>query len=195
MPRALSHTQLFLPLISICLLASSSIGQQPRSAQLPAPPPMRFVTRADRSQLNATKESKARVRLTMDLAAEQLSRMEGLTAEKKFDEASEALGNYLGLIEDVKAFLGGLVQDKNATRDLYRHLDISLRAQIPRLAVLRRATPSDYAIHIKAAEEFIRDTRSEALEAFYGHTVLRPGANVEKKADATKNSPEENKRP
>ena len=194
MPRALNHILPFIiAALSICLLSSSGISQQPPTVQLPAPPPMRFVTRGDRSQLDSAKESKARVRLTMELAAAQLSRMEQLTNEKEFDHASEVLGNYLGLIEDVKTFLGGLAPDKNATRDLYRHLDITLRAQIPRLTVMRRETPSEYAVHIKSAEEFIRDTRSSALDGFYGHTVLRP--DIEKKADAAKDRPEETKRP
>lgn len=150
---------------------------------------MRFLVAADRDQLTATKDPKARIRLTIELTAAQLTKMEQLTAQKSFPEASEALGNYLGLIEDGMHFVGSMTQDKNSTRDLYRRLDIALRAQIPRLAVMRRETPADYSIHLKAAEEFVRSTRSDALDSFYGHTVLREPPN-----DAQITSPE-NKRP
>src|SRR2546421_7244882 len=95
-----------LLLVSSWVLACNSFAQQPRATPLPAPPPMHFVSRDDRSQLIG-KDSKARVRLTIDLAANHLTRMEELTNEKKFDQASEVLGNYLGLIDDVKLFLGG----------------------------------------------------------------------------------------
>lgn len=156
---------------------------------------MRFVVRDDRSQLTAAKDAKSRLRLTLELAETRLGKVETLTAVKQFEQASEALGNYLGLIEDAKRFIGSLMQDKNSTRDLYRRLDIALRAHIPRLAVMRRDTPADYAIHIKAAEEFARNTRTEALESFYGHTVLREDANAEKKSGANKNTPQDNKRP
>lgn len=153
---------------------------------------MRFLSRDDRSQLAATKDAKERMRLTIELAEQHLTHMEDLTSHKMFDEASATLGNYLGLIEDVMHFVGGMTQDKNSTRDLYRRLDIALRAQLPRLAVMRRATPADYSIYLKAAEEFVRNTRSEALESFYGHTVLREEST--KKEDA-RNASQDNKRP
>jgi hypothetical protein len=55
---------------------------------------------------------------------------------------------------------------------------------------MRRDTPADYSIHLKAAEEFVRNARSDALDSFYGHTVLRESPN----SDA-KNASPENKRP
>ena len=157
---------------------------------------MRFVPRDERSQLTEAKDSKMRVRLSLELADARLTRIEELTSQKHFDQACEALGNYLGLIEDTKYFIGSLIQDKNSTRDLYRRVDIALRAHIPRLVVARRATPNEYAIHLKAAEEFARNTRSEVLESFYGNTVLREPGNGEK-AGANKTTPpqQENKRP
>jgi hypothetical protein len=174
-------------------LLSFDTFAQPLTPQLPTPPPMRFVARDDRSQLSTTKDAKARVRLTIELAEARLLHMEVLTSHKEFEKASEVLGTYLGLIEDAMRFIGGMPRDKNSTRDLYRRLDIGLRAHIPRLAVMRRDTPSDYAIHLKTAEEFARNTRAEALESFYGHTVLRE--DPEKKADANKTNPQDNKRP
>ena len=188
---AQTFSVLFVALASPML--SFNTFAQPLTPQLPTPPPMRFVARDDRSQLTTAKDAKARVRLTIELAEARLTQMEGLTSHKKFEQASEVLGTYLGLIEDSMRFIGGMPREKNSTRDLYRRLDIALRAQIPRLAVMRRDTPSDYAIHLKAAEEFARNTRTEALESFYGNTVLREDR--EKKADANKATPQDNKRP
>lgn len=131
----------------------------------------------------------------MNLAADHLTRAENFTADKKFAQASEELGSYLGLIDEAVGFLKGLARDKGSTRDLYRHLDIALRAQIPRIAVMRRSTPADYAANLKALEEYARDMRAEVLEAFYGHTVLREDSEYQKKANKSKNPPEENKRP
>ena len=170
-------------------LLSFDTFAQPLTPQLPTPPPMRFVARDDRSQLTISKDAKARVRLTIELAEARLVHMESLTSHKEFEKASEVLGTYLGLIEDAMRFIGGMPREKNSTRDLYRRLDIALRAQIPRLAVMRRDTPSAYAIHLKTAEEFARNTRTEALESFYGHTVLRE--DPEKKADANKANPQD----
>ena len=188
---AQTFSVLFVALASPLL--SFEVFAQPSMPQLPTPPPMRFVARDDRSQLTTAKDAKARVRLTIELADARLAHMESLTSHKEFEKASEVLGTYLGLIEDAMQFIGGMPREKNSTRDLYRRLDIALRAQIPRLAVMRRDTPSDYAIHLKTAEEFARNTRTDALESFYGHTVLRE--DLEKKADANKTNPQDNKRP
>ena len=132
-------------------------------------------------------------RLSIELAEARLTQMKTLMAQRKYEETVETLGTYLGLIEDVMKFAAALPRDKNSTRDLYRYLDIALRAHIPRIAVMRRDTPSDYAIHMKTAEEFTRDSRTDALEIFYGHTVLREPP--EKKADANKATTQDNKRP
>jgi hypothetical protein len=56
-------------------------------------------------------------------------------------------------------------------------------------------TPSDYAMHIKSAEEFVRDTRTAALDYFYGYSILREKDNTETKADAAKDPSRDNKRP
>ncbi len=156
---------------------------------------MRFVSRAERDQLAAARDPKSRIRTTLDLAADHLTHAESLTSEKKFAHASEELGGYLGLIDDALGFIGGLARDKSSTRDLYRHLDIALRAHIPRIAVMRRSTPLEYAANLKAAEDYARNTRADVLESFYGHTVLRGDPDYQRKTDKTKNSPQENKRP
>lgn len=181
--------------ILICSLSGVAPAQQPRSPRMPAPPPMRFVSRDERSQLIGARDAKARVRTTIELAESHLLRAEDFTAQRRFDPASEEIGRYLGLIEDVRQFVGTMSRDKNSTRDLYRRLDLSLRTHLPRLAVMRRDTPADYSAHIKAAEEYARNTRSEALDSFYGHSVLREDVNNEKKPDKTKEPLEENKRP
>jgi hypothetical protein len=192
MPISPSYDWTFLkPGVLICVLSLGAFAQQPRSPRLPAPPPMRFVPPDERSQLTATKDPKSRLHASLDLAASRLTRTEEYTSQGKFDQASEELGYYLGLIDNVRAFIGGMDRDKGSTRDLYRHMEIILRAHIPRLAVMRRSTPAEYSGNLKAAEEYIRDARSEALDSFYGHSVLREGA-VEKKPEPP---PEENKRP
>ncbi|SRR6266496_5660642 len=180
--------------ILICSSPFASLEQQTRNPQLPAPPLMKFVSRDERSQLTATRDPKSRIKTTIELAEDHLASAERFTSQKKFDRASEELGSYLGLIDDAREFIASMNRDKNSTRDLYRHLDISLRAHMPRLAVMRRTTPAEYAVNIKAAEQHTRDTRTEALESFYGHTVLREDSG-EKKPNKPKDQPEENKRP
>jgi hypothetical protein len=199
MPISLRHGWVALTaVIAFCALslsAMNAVAQQPRSPQMPAPPPMRFVSPEERSQLTTAKDPKDRLRTSIELARNRLTRVEDFTSQRKFDQALEELGGYLGLLDDVRAFCGGMNRDKGSTRDLYRKLEIELRAEIPRLAVVRRTTPVAYAGHLKAAEEYVRETRSDALDSFYGHSVLREGAGGEKKPEENKDSPERVKHP
>src|SRR5262252_330094 len=84
--------------VTACAFVASSFSQQPRSPQMPAPPPMRFVSRDERSQLNSAKDPKARLRAALSLAEGHLSRAETLTQQGKFDQASEEIGSYLALV-------------------------------------------------------------------------------------------------
>ena len=158
-------------MIVFLALAQVSSAQEP-VIQTPAPPPMRFIPREDRDQLEAAKDAKERVRTSIALADTHLVRAEGYTSARKHDSALIELGHYMGLVDDAMVFLSRMKRDSNRTRDMYKRLDLALRAQGIRLAAIRRLTPAEYAPQIKSAEECARDSRSEALEAFYGQTVI-----------------------
>ena len=196
MPTPIRHPWISLAQgIVMCSAWAAALAQQPRSPQMPAPPPMKFVSREERSQLDEAKDSKSRISITLELAADHLTKAEEFNAQKKFDQSCEELGRYLGLLTDARTFLATMNPSKNSTRDLYKHFDIALRRLPPRLAVMRRSTPADYAGNLKAAEEYTRETRSEVLDKFYGHTVLREDLNEGKKPDEVKAPPEVTKHP
>jgi hypothetical protein len=48
------------------------------------------------------------------------------------------------------------------------------------LTATRRTTPLEFAVWIKKVEDFARDGRTEALNSFYGHTVVREPQKQEK---------------
>ena len=158
---------------------------------------MLIVTRSDRSALQSANDPKARLHATFLLAEDHLKRAETATDQKKFEEASTELGRYLGLIDDLRAFIATLSRDKSSTRDLYKHFEISIRPHIPRIAVMRRSTPAEYAVNLRDAEGYIKDARSEALDSFYGQTVLRERPTPEQSPtpEEPKDSPGAIKRP
>lgn len=162
---------------------------------MPAPPPMRFVSHDERSELNSAKDPKARLRATLELANGHLGKVEDFSSQKKFEEASEELGRYLGLLEDAQTFLFALNSGKNNTRDLFRHVEIGLRPLPPRLAVVRRITPVEYAVNIKTAEDYTRDLRSRILDSFYGPAQLRDRPPDAKKPEELKDPPQDIKQP
>ena len=166
-----------LQLIIVFGAISVAVASQEIRAQdqLPAPPPMRTIPEADRNQLNEAKDPKARIRRTVELAGVHLQRAEAAASQQRYDSSLMELGNYLALIDEGFRFLARLNTDRGKTRDLYKRIELTLRAQGPRLTVMRRATPLEYATRMKEVEDFAREGRTDALNAFYGHTVVRDG--------------------
>ena len=166
---------LTLCVVSLNIATSLSLAQEPRAQQLTAPPPMKAISREERARIDESKDPKARVRTMLELAEAHLAKAEAKTSQDDYAGASAELGRYWMLIEGVLDYLNPMSHDSNKTRDLYKRLELTLRAQGPRLALMRRNTPLEYAVWIKEIEEFARNGRTEALNSFYGHTVVRDG--------------------
>jgi hypothetical protein len=145
----------------------------PQPTPLMAPPPLKLIPQEERAQLDRTKDQKDRLRLTLDLAVAHLTRAEQLTMQTEYEKAQEEVGMYHALIENSLSVLGALKRDSGKTRDLYKRLEMALRAHGPRLTSMRRVTPLEFAVWIKKVEDFAREGRTEALNSFYGHTVVR----------------------
>ena len=166
--------------LSCCLLAvavafeaSEARGQDGHMPFISAPaPPMKFVSRTERTQLSAARDAKARARATIELAEARLARAEQLTAEQNYISASGELGAYEGLIEDALDYLDDITKNDNKLRDTYKRLEMALRTHCMRLEAIRRVTPAEHAVHIKAICECARNARTTALNSFYGETVV-----------------------
>jgi hypothetical protein len=158
---------------------------------LPAPPPIMVIAKEERLQIDAAGDAKARIRVTIDLAAARITRAEQLTKESNYDAAGTEVGSYQALIEDSLTFLNGMKRDSNKTRDLCKRLELALRSHGPRLTTMRRETPLEYAVWLKKAEEFARAARTEVLNTFYGHTVVREPekSNQDKRQEKPKEIP------
>lgn len=159
---------------------------------LPAPPPIKVITKEERAQIDSAGDSKARVRTTLDLAALRLTRAEQLAKQTNYDDALAEVGSYEALIQDILDFLNGMKRDSNKTRDLCKRVELALRAHGPRLTTMRRETPLEFAVWIKKSEEFARSARTEVLNTFYGHTVVRDS---EKNANKPQEKPKETPTP
>lgn len=164
----------FAPVVLLALVAVPAIAHQDQQyPQLPAPPPLRVIPKPERAQLETETDTKDRLKLTIQFALGHLEAAERHTAQSSFEQASAEVGIYHGLIENALDLLAGLKRDSTKTRDAYKRLELALRAHGPRLTAMRRITPIEFAVWIKKTEDFARDGRTEALNSFYGHTVVR----------------------
>lgn len=146
---------------------------RPSPTPLMAPPPIKLISKEERAQIDQAGDSKARIRATMELASMRITRAEQLAKDGRFDDALTQVGSYEALIQDTLDFLKGMKRDSNKTRDLCKRVELALRAHGPRLTTMRRETPLEFAVWIKKVEDFARASRTEMLNTFYGHTVVR----------------------
>jgi hypothetical protein len=185
--------------VTLLICTQEAVAQEPLVQHLTAPPPAKIISADVRKALSSMTDHKSRVKKTIELAEAHLTNAEAQTSQERYSEASSEVGKYWALMEDILRHLGSLKRDSNKTRDLYKRVELSLRAHGPRLTNVRRTTPLEYAVWIKEIEESARNGRSEALNSFYGHTVVReakPGTEKapEKKANDAP-APSENKHP
>ena len=169
-------------LLFVALFVPAANAQNPRPIDQTAPPPAKVITREERLQLNQAKDEKARIKLSIELAESHLANAENQTSQQQYEGAATEAGKYWALIEDALGFMKTVDRKGNKRRDLYKRLELSLRAHGPRWASMRRSTPAEYAVWIKEIEEFARNGRTEALNSFYDNTVIRGGS--EKSPDA-----------
>jgi hypothetical protein len=140
----------------------------------PAPPPMIYIPEDARKQLLSARDEKARTRLSIELAEARLVRAEQQTELKQFNAATAELGVYQALFEDALHYLHS--SRTGSSRDLFKRLEQALHKHAARIETIRRTTPSEFSGNIRTLLKLVRDLRTEALEAFYGNTVL--GANT-----------------
>jgi len=161
----------FLPAVNA---QDSEPKPTPQPTPLTAPPPFKMIVKEERAALEATTDDpKKRLKMTIEFADGHLLNAEQHTTRENYEAASTEVGMYQALIENALQFLSTFKRDSNKTRDLYKRLELALRADGPRLTAMRRTTPLEFAVWIKKVEDFARDGRTEALNSFYGHTVVR----------------------
>jgi hypothetical protein len=180
--------------VSLCVLSIPVAAQSDPHPQDTAPPPLKIISRLDREQIDREKDPKDRVKATLGLAETHLAGGELKTTQQDYDGAAAEVGKYWALIEDAFAFMKTMKGDNNKTRDLYKRIELALRAHGPRLSLIRRSTPVQHAVWIKQIEENARMGRTEALNSFYGHTVVRDqkpsSANEPRKQNERRPGPE-----
>ncbi len=148
-----------------------AVGQEAHTPDT-APPPAKVISSQEREQISEAKDPKARVKLSILLAEAHLTNAEAQTSQQGYDTASSEAARYWAIVDNAFAYLTTMKVDSNKTRDLYKRLELALRAHGPRLSAIRRSTPAEYSVWIKEIEESARNGRTQALNSFYGQTVI-----------------------
>jgi len=164
-----------LACVAACVMIAAQGQQQGpviQGGEDTSPPPLKYIPSEIRSQLDGERDLKDRTRLSLELADQRLARAAEDTTAERFDQAGGDLGVYQAVVEDAIHFLRSSGKVRNKTRDLFKRVELTLRTHMPRLETIRRNTPSVYAVHVIETIEFVRQSRTDALNSFYDDTVL-----------------------
>ncbi|MCA1556811.1 MAG: hypothetical protein LC747_09000 [Acidobacteria bacterium] len=168
---------LLLALACAASLSSTADAQDLVLPPQPAPPPMVYIPEDARTQLLSAHDTKARTRLSLELAEARLVRAEEQTNLKQFNAATAELGIYQALFEDALEHLHRTSDGGSRARDLFKRLELTLNKHAARIEAIRRTTPSEFSGNLRALLKLVRELRTEALEAFYSDTILSENRN------------------
>ena len=137
-----------------------------------APPPLKMITKDERTRLEAEGDPKVRTKLAVELIRSHIDAAEKANAAGSFDTMFRELGDFRGLVDYSLAFLQRAGADDKKTLDNYKRLELTLRAATPRIEAIRRELPMRYENYVRELLNYIRDARKKATEVMFSDTVL-----------------------
>jgi hypothetical protein len=162
----------FLFFILIIAFGNSGAGAQPDVDMDLAPPPLRTLSKIERSRLDAVADVKKRTQLALELMSVRLTQAEAAHSEERLDAMFEELGGFHGLMDNTLAFLDKSDQDRNRVLNNYKRFEIGIRQFRPRLELIRRDLPRRYETYVKNLIVYLRDARAKAVEPLFSNTVI-----------------------
>lgn len=137
-----------------------------------APPPVKMISKEEKSALAAISDIKNRTKLTLDFMEARLRKAEELNTGESFGAALNELATFHALMDDALKFLNQNNTGRGKILDNYRRFEIALRAFTPRIETIRRDAPERYEYHVRKLLRNVRDARSKAVEPMFADTVV-----------------------
>jgi hypothetical protein len=160
----------FLPL-AFCLLFSTNVFAQVQLEDM-EPPPLKLLSKAESSQLEAVVEIKPRTKLALELMEARLVKAENFGAREEYREMFGELGGFHALVDNTLDFLKAQDTDSSKVLNNFKRIELSLRKYITRLELIRRDLPIRYELYVRRLVRYIRDARTKAVEPLFDDTVV-----------------------
>lgn len=158
-------------LVASCLLLTVQ-AQPDEPLNETAPPPLKILSKAEKTQLEAVTDIKQRTKLALELMEARLLTAEGFSAKEQYNEMFNELGNFHALVDNTLDFLGGKDSDSGKVLNNFKRIELSLRKYITRLELIRRDLPIKYEFYVRKLVKHIREARTRAVEPLFGDSVV-----------------------
>jgi len=168
---------IFLLLAAHCLSLSAYAQPEEKFADT-APPPLKILTKVEKSQLESVTDIKQRTKLAIELMEARLVKAEGFSVKEEYPVMFTELGGFHALVDNTINFLSDKNNNSGKVLNNFKRIELSLRKYITRLELIRRDLPIKYELYVRRLVKYIREARSKAVETFFDDTVVpdkKPG--------------------
>jgi hypothetical protein len=166
---------LFLLVTGNCL--SSNVSAQGDEQKDTAPPPLKIISKEETRLLNTETDIKKRTKLALELMETRLKKAEELNSQERFSEMFDELGCFHALIDKSIEFLDQNDNGGGKVLNNFKRVEMSLRAFLPRLELIRRDLPERYEFYVRNLAKHVRQARSKAIEPFFGDSIVKDSNN------------------
>jgi len=166
-PTRRLHTLFLLSLFAILNVAVFSQDQDviPPDA---APPPIKALSKDEKTRLAASKDVKERTKLTLELMDARVKTAEQYMPQEKLEMVFRELGGFHALVLDALEYLESSDTNKKKQLDNFKRFEIGLRTFTVRLELIRREMPPQREYYVRLLLREMRDARAKAVEPLFG---------------------------
>ncbi len=176
-----SKLQLYLPFYFLLFtfylcLSISAFAQADEPEDTTAPPPLKFVSKEEKSQLKTETDIKKHTILALEMMDARVVKAENFNTQKQYREVFGELGGFHALLDDTLDYLNKHDDDSGKVLNNFKRLEISLRKFAPRLELIRRELPIKYELYVRNLIKYVRQARSKAVEPLFDNSVVPESA-------------------
>ncbi|MCA1626243.1 MAG: hypothetical protein LC768_08740 [Acidobacteria bacterium] len=143
----------------------------------PAPPPLKIISKEEKTQLDEQTDIKKRTKLSLVLMEQRLKEAEKLYSQEQYREMYDQLGGFQALVGNTLDFLNQNDNGRGKVLGNFKRFEMSLRAFLPRLELIRRDLPTEFEPYVRKLAIYVRDARSKAVEPFFDQTIVKDNEN------------------
>jgi len=154
---------------SVFSLSAVAQNDEPKDSE---PPPLRMISKEEKTQLEAQNEIKLRTNLALTLMEARLKKAEDFYNQQAYTEMFTELGGFHALVENTLNFLNRNNNESRKVLNTFKKLEMSLRNYVSRLELIRREVPSKYEFYVRGLVKTVRDARTRAIEPLFSDSVV-----------------------
>jgi len=163
---------MFFLLTAHCLLLAAHAQTEEQPDDIIAPPPLKALSKTEKSQIAAANDMKERTKLALALMEARLLNAESFSTKEQYREMFDELGGFHALVDNTLNFLKRNNNNSGKVLNNYKRIELSLRKYITRLELIRRELPIKYESYVRQLTKYIRDARTEAVEPLFDDSVV-----------------------